>query len=182
MRLLDWFTEFPLVLAVFVNGLLGAILGGLLAGLRGAKGGMVAGMLLALLPFAVRGTATWLARPDGVPRLVGREIGAVAIRGGAAIVEALRGPFGALARSLQRPVLVLRFAAFFMAGTIARAFGAAGQVLTTPLGLANLVALAVIAANLAGLEFATLGVFLGFALLLLVLAVDEYEIEDGASR
>jgi hypothetical protein len=54
---------------------------------------------------------------------------------------------------------------------------AIGRIVGTPLGLANIAALAVIAVNVAGLEFAGPIAFLGLGMLILVLMVSESEAE-----
>ncbi len=175
MKSRPWKAGSSLVASAAINGLLCTVLGVLLGGLRGGQLGLAAGVVLAVLPIVARISAAWLARPDGLPRLVAREIGAVVIRTAAAIAEALARLFGPVARLLQGPVLLLRFVAFVLAGHMAAILGAAGRTLATPLGLANLGALAVIAVNLAGVEFATPAVLIGLVLLILVLLVSENE-------
>ena len=56
------------------------------------------------------------------------------------------------------------------------------RLIATPLGLANLAALGVIAVNLADLDFAAPIAFLGLGLLILVLLVSENEAAQEAEE
>lgn len=182
MRSQSGFASRSYIAAVIVNGLLCTTIGALLGGLRGGQLGLVAGILLAMLPTIVRVSTAWLAQPGGLPRLIAREIGAVAIGAAAAIADALARIFGPLVRLLQVPALMLRFATIVVSGIATAILGAVGRALATPLGLANLAALAVIAVNLTSFEFATPVAFVGLGLLLLVLFVSEGEAADAVGQ
>ena len=170
-----------IIVPVAVNATLCAALGVLLGGLRGAQLGLAVGIVLAVLPTIARASAAWLTEPGGLPRLIARETGNAVVRGAAAIVAALARLLGPLADLLQGPILVLRFAAFVVRGSIAALLEAAGRALATPLGLANLGALAVIAVSLAGFEYATPVLFIGLILLILTLLVSENEASSQES-
>ena len=163
------------VVSVGINAILCAAIGALLGGLQGGQLGLATGIALAVLPFIVRASAARLARQDALPRLIAREVAAVAIRIGAAVTSALARLFGPVARLLQGPVLLLRFTALIVTGLASALFAAAGRALATPLGFANLCALGVIVLNIAGFEYAAPVAFVGLILLILTLLVSENE-------
>lgn len=181
MRSLPQLLKSTILVSAAINGALCIVIGTLLGGLRGGQLGLVVGILLAVLPAAVRASTTWLARPGGMPRLIMHEVGAVAVRSGATVSSALGKLIGPVVRLMQVPFLMLRFAAFVVSGIAKASVDAVGRTLATPLGLANIGALLVIAINLLGFDFATLSTFVGFGLLVLVLLVsnDEGETEDN---
>lgn len=168
------------IASVTVNGFLCTIIGALLGGLRGSQLGLAAGIALAVLPAIVRLSAAWLTRPDGLARLIAREVGAVAVGGAVAIASVLARLFGPVVRLLQGPVLLLRFATFIVAGAVVATLDAAGRAFATPLGLANAGALAVIAVNFSGFEYAAPVAFVGLGMLILVLFVSEGEAAEDA--
>lgn len=169
-----------LAAAAAVNAALCIALGALLWGLPGAQAGLVVGIVLAVSPTAVSAALRWLARPDTVLRLFAAAIGAAIVRAGSAIVARTGALLAPIGEALRLPVLLVRFVAIVAAAAAGAALSAVGRVLATPLGLANLAAVAVIAVNLAGFEFATPVAFLGLGLLILVLLVDRNEAGSAA--
>lgn len=163
------------VVSVGINAVLCAAIGAVLGGLPGGQLGLAMGIALAVLPTIVRALAARLARPDALPRLIAREVAAVAIRIGSAVASALARLFGPVARLLQGPLLLGRFTALIVAGLVSALLAAAGRVLGTPLGFANLCALGVIVLNIAGFEYAAPVAFVGLVLLILTLLVSENE-------
>jgi len=166
--------------AAAANVALCAAIGGLADGTRGIKAGVVVGVVLAVLPFAARATAGWLARPDGILRFLWSQLSASAIAVARRFFDGLGALLSPLEEALRIPRLMLRFALMVAADLVGRAASAIGARLFTPLGLGNLAALGVIAANLANVEFATPITILGFGAMLLVLLVDLSETTAGA--
>ena len=164
-------------IAVAINTGFCILIGFLAGGLRGAQIGVVVGVGLGVLPAAVRTVCRLLADPHGLPRLLGRAIGGAAITAGAAAVRVLGGITAPIAALLRWPILLARLAVEIAAGLLGQALAAIGRIVGTPLGLANVAALAVIAVNVAGLEFAGPIAFLGLGMLILVLMVSESEAE-----
>ncbi len=144
--------------------------------------GLVAGILIAVLPVLLRRGVRWLAEPGGLPRLVAGEIGAAIVRVAAMLLEASAGPFRWLGALLRGPALLARFVGEVATGVAAAQARAAMRLIATPLGLANLAALGVIAVNLADLDFAAPIAFLGLGLLILVLLVSENEAAQEAEE
>lgn len=163
--------------AVAINTGFCILIGFLVGGLRGAQIGVLAGIGLGVLPAALRIAGRRLADPHGLPRLAGRAIAAAAITAGAAVVRALSGITGPIAALLRWPLLLVNFTVEIAAGVLGRILAAIGRIVGTPLGIANVAALAVIAANIAGLEYAGAVAFLGLGMLILVLFVSESEAE-----
>ena len=168
-------------IAAAANVALCASIGGLADGTRGIKAGVVVGVVLAVLPLAVRATAGWLTRPNGMLRFVWSQLSDSAIAVAQRFFDGLGAFLSPLARALRFPGLMLRFALMVAADLSGRAASAIGARLFTPLGLGNLAALGVIAANLANVEFATPITILGFGAMLLVLLVDLSETQHAES-
>lgn len=163
--------------AVAINTGFCILIGFLIGGLRGAQIGVLAGIGLGILPSALRIAGRRLADPHGLPRLAGRAIAAAAITAGAAMVRVLGGITGPIAALLRWPLLLLQFTVEIAAGVLGQVLAGIGRIVGTPLGIANVAALAVIAANIAGLEYAGAVAFLGLGMLILVLFVSESEAE-----
>lgn len=151
------------------------LIGLLVGGLRGAQIGVLVGIGLGVLPAALRTVGRRFADPHGLPRLVGRAIASAAVAAGTAAVHVLGAITLPVAALLRGPMLLVRFAVETASGGLGRVLTAIGRILGTPLGIANLAALAVIAVNVAGLEFAGPIAFLGLGMLILVLFVSESE-------
>ncbi len=164
-------------IAIAINTGFCILIGFLVGGLRGAQIGVLVGIGLGILPSALRVAGRRLADPHGLPRLAGRAVAAAAIRAGAATVRVLGGITGPIGALLRWPLLLLRVVADIAGGVLGKLLAAMGRLVGTPLGVANVAALAVIAANVAGLEFAGAVAFLGFGMLILVLFVSESEAE-----
>jgi hypothetical protein len=162
------------------------VIGLLVGGLRGAQMGVLVGIGLGILPAALRTAGRRLADPHGLPRLVGRAIAAAAVAAGAAAIRVLGGITTPVVALLRWPLLAIRFAVEIAAGALERGLAALGRIVGSPLGLANVAALLVIAINVAGLDFAGPITFLGLGMLILVLFVSESEAElerqDGPVR
>jgi hypothetical protein len=153
------------------------LIGFLVGGLRGAQIGVLVGIGLGVLPAALRTAGRLLADPHGLPRLMGRAIAAACVAAGAAAVRVLGGITMPIAALLRWPLLAVRFAVEIAASAMERGLATIGRILGSPLGLANVAALVVIAVNVAGLEFAGPIAFLGLGMLILVLLVSESETE-----
>lgn len=164
-------------IAVAINTGFCILIGFLTGGLRGAQIGVLVGIGLGVLPAAVRAAGRRLADRHGLPRVVGRAIATAAVAGGAAAVRVLGGISGPVAALLRWPLLLVRLVVEIAAGLLGQVLAAIGRIVGTPLGLANVAALAVIAVNVAGLEFAGPIAFLGLGMLILVLMVSESEAE-----
>ena len=175
-----WLAEVPLLIAIAVNGVLGAVLGALLAGLRGGQVGLVAGIGLALAPSAVRTVGSYFARPNCLPRFVGREIGAVVLRIASSIIGLIGLVLAPVVAALRIPVVLVGVVAYLAASLITALLTTAGRTLGTPLGLGNLAALLIIAGDLAHLEIASVAVFLGFVVMIILLFVSEFEARMAA--
>ena len=172
--------ERALIVGSVVNGALGAALGALTAGVPGAQLGLIAGLLLAALPLALREVWVWLSRPAGFPRHVVARTADATVAVAQAIVDVMGSALGPAAESLRGPVLVSRIAVDVAARALSALLGGFWRIVATPLGMANVAALAVIAANLAHLDFAAPIAFLALGLLLLMLLVNESEARDEA--
>ena len=149
----------------------------LAGGLRGAQIGVLVGIGLGVLPAAARTAGRLLADRDGLPRMLGRAIAAGALATGAAAVHVLGGITTPIAALLRWPIFLMRLAVEIAAGVLGQVLTATGRIVGTPLGLANIAALVVIAVNVAGLDFAGPIAFLGLGMLILVLMVSESEAE-----
>lgn len=171
-------SERALILACAVNGILGTATGALAAGTTGAQVGLIAGLVIAVLPVIARALSTWLGRPGGLARFFAVEIAAASMSTAQAIASLLGSIIGPIAHSMQAPLLVVRFAADVIVHAVAVMLGGLWRIVATPLGLANIAAMGVMAANLANLEFAAPVTFLGLGMLLLVLLVSESERRD----
>jgi len=169
MKQHGWFTSSPLALPALINGGLGMVLGALVGGLHGSRIGLAAGISLAFVPVAIRWVGSWLARPDSLPRFVGRQVGSVAIQMAASITAAVGRVLSPVIALLQGPVLLARLATSVFAEMARTALAILGRALATPLGIANLAALIVIMLDLARFEFASIAVFAGFIIMIIVL-------------
>ena len=177
MSLFDRYRGAAFGIAIAINTGFCILIGFLTGGLRGAQIGVLVGIGLGVLPVAVRTAGHLLADRHGLPRLVGRSIATAAIAAGTAAVRVVGSVTGPIAYLLRWPVLLVRFAVEVAAGVLGQVLAAIGRVVGTPLGLANIAALGVIAVNVAGLEFAGPIAFLGLGMLILVLMVSESEAE-----
>ena len=175
MSSLDRYRGAAFGITVAINTGLCILIGFLVGGLRGAQIGVLLGIGLGVLPSALRIAGRRLADPHGLPRLVGRAIAAAAITAGAAVVGVMGGVTTLIAALLRWPLLLVRFTVEIAAGVLGQLLAAIGRIVGTPLGLANIAALVVIAVNVAGLDFAGPIAFLGLGMLILVLMVSESE-------
>jgi hypothetical protein len=177
MSLFDRYRGAAFAVAIAINTSFCILIGFLTGGLRGAQIGVLVGIGLGVLPAAVRTAGHLLADRHGLPRLVGRSIATAAIAAGTAAVRVVGSVTGPIAALLRWPLLLVRFAVEVAAGVLGQVLAAIGRIVGTPLGLANIAALGVIAVNVAGLEFAGPIAFLGLGMLILVLLVSESEAE-----
>ena len=135
------------------------------------------GISLVFVPVAIRWVGSWLARPDSLPRFVGRQVGSVAIQMAASIAAAVGRVLSPVIALLQGPILLVRLVASVFAETVRAALAIFGRALSTPLGIANLAALIVIVLDLARFEFASIAVFAGFIIMIIVLLASASEAE-----
>ena len=175
-------SERSLPVALAVNGVLGASVGALAAGMAGAQLGLAGGLVLAVLPRIARAVVAWLGRPGGLPRYIGREAAGVALAAGAAVLAAGEAIVRPIRRLLRLPALAIAVAADIAARLAGEALSAVGRIVFTPLGVANLAALAVIAGAVAGIGLAGSIAFVALVLLVLVLLVDQSESRDAATH
>lgn len=175
MSSLDRYRGAAFGITVAINTGLCILIGFLVGGLRGAQIGVLLGIGLGVLPAALRIAGRRLGDPHGLPRLVGRAIAAAAITAGAAVMGVMGGVTTLIAALLRWPLLLVRFTVEIAAGVLGQLLAAIGRIVGTPLGLANIAALVVIAVNVAGLDFAGPIAFLGLGMLILVLFVSENE-------
>lgn len=160
---------------IATNAILCAAIGALLAGLPGGQLGLIIGICISFLPQAWRGLTAWLGRSDNILLFVVREATAPILRGASRVLdigETLLSPIAAVLRVVLSIVRVLADLTGQAAGAI---LGRFGRTLATPLGLANLAAAAIVAADLGGFDLTPTVAFLGFAMLVLVLVVSENE-------
>ncbi|WP_422000822.1 hypothetical protein [Reyranella sp.] len=173
-----------LLVACAVNATLAAMAGALAGGVRGAQVGLVLGLVLGTLPTLARSVAAVLARPHSLPRLLAGSLAAALTSGAATLVASVRrmadAVLGPARRLLRGPALAGRFCLDVLGAEAGRALGAAWRQMATPLGLANLSALAVLAIDLAGLDFAGPALFAGLTTILVVLLVSASEARDAA--
>jgi len=104
------------------------------------------------------------------------------VRAAAMLLDAVERPLRWLASRLRGPALLARFVGGVAAEDAAVPVRAVMRSSATPLGLANLAALGVIAVNLAALDFAAPIAFLGLGLLILVLQASESEAAYDAGK
>ena len=173
--------ERSFVVALAANGLLGASIGALAAGVSGAQLGLAAGLVLAVLPRILRAVTAWLARPQGLALYLLREIARAAVLASAAILAAGEAILGPIRRALRVPTLALGFGVDVASRLSRDVVSGVGRVVFTPLGLANVAALAVIAAAIAGLGLPVSVAFVALVLLLLALLVNESESRDASA-
>ncbi len=178
MRFRKDFTASSFMVAAVINSVICMVIGGLLDGLRGGQIGLLAGIVVTVLPFASRTVAVSLSRPDNLARWLARRIGAVVVEAAASFADALGWLFAPLAGTLRRPAGLVAFAAAWTGQAVARTLKRAARIVGTPLGVANLGALLVIACNLAHLDFGPFALFVGFGAMILVLLTDANETAD----
>jgi hypothetical protein len=167
----------PSITAVVTMAVLAGALGAFLGRLHGLQTGWVSGIVLAFLPFVASRLRLWLSRPDGLPRFVLREIGTAVVAAIAPVFETAGRPFAAVARILRGPVLLAKLIAFAASATVAAWIGRAAKELATPLGVANIAAVLIIAGVVARSQVASIAVFAGLPAMILVLLVAQYEAE-----
>lgn len=173
-----------LLIACAVNATLAALVGAFAGGVRGAQIGLVLGLVLGTLPTLARWAAAALAQPHGLPRLLAGSLASALTNGAAMMVASVRRMADALLgparRLLRGPALAGRFCLDILGAEAGRALRALWRQVATPLGLANLAALAVLAINLAGFDFAGPALFAGLTTILVVLLVSASEARDAA--
>ena len=160
---------------VLINAILCAALGALAGGLTGAQIGVVLGICLSILPGLFRLLVPLLNKPKGMVRFLAREVAAAILRVAGGLLYRLEAYLSPVATVLRGLLLVGRLIGELVANLLGPPLARIGSAMATPLGLANLAALAVIAANLAGLDFAAPVAFVGLGMLVLVLLVSEHE-------
>jgi hypothetical protein len=169
----------PSVRMAVALALLGGALGTFLVGLHGLELGSVGGVVLSVAPFGATRIWQWLSRRNGLPRFIGREIAAMVARAALSVAIRLIAPLEPIANTLRKmlrpPVLVISFLLDVLTAFGVNFLSRLLQQIFTPLGLANLAALTLIAINAAGLEIGALACFFGLIAMILVLIVSESE-------
>lgn len=176
------FSDRSLLVALAVNALLAASAGAMVGGLAGAQLGLAGGLVVTVLPRIARVVTARLARPDGLPRNIGREIAGVALAAGMAAIAVGDVVVRPLRRLLRLPALALAIAVDIAARLARETLSAVGRIVSTPLGIANLAAFAVIVAAVAGVGLASSVTLVALVLLVLVLLVDQSERRDAAEN
>ena len=160
---------------VAVNAFLAGAIGALLGGFRGAQIGWIGGVVLSTLPFIMTAVRSYFGSPGSLPRFFARQVANAAIGAASALAIGIGRLLSPLSIVLRLPILLVLTVASFLeaaaAGLLARSF----RLIATPLGLANVGSLAIIAADLAGFEFASLAVVVGLLSSILVLVVSVSE-------
>ncbi|HTR87096.1 MAG TPA: hypothetical protein VMI56_21620 [Reyranella sp.] len=171
----------PWALQTLLLIVLSGAVGGLYRGFQGGLWGVIAGIALSVVPTVVRRGIGWTARPGGVVGLLAGQTARAAIAGGQKIVDALGGPTRAIGSFLRRPLFVARFLGYAAANVITDRLAAMARSVATLLGVANLCAVIVLVADLAGVKAAAIAVFAGLPMMIVVLLVSlsEREAEHG---
>lgn len=179
----DWPRNFPSPGTLAAFGVMGCALGTAIDGsLSGAQAGLAAGLALPFLPLIASRTSAALCRPDGLPRFVARQIAAGVVTAAARLLRWLERFLGPLAAVLDLLLLPLRFAADLVAGLAGVVLARCGRAVSTPLGMANLAALAILIGDAAGVQVFSLATPLGLLALVLTLMVSEGERRDAAGN
>lgn len=178
----NWPPGFPPARVAASFAVLGAALGAMIdGGLAGVQAGLAAGLVLAFLPTIARRTAAALARPDGLPRFLGRQVATSVVAAAQRLLDRLQRWLGPPIAVIGLLLLPLRFVAEWLVGLAGAALARLGRLLATPLGMANLAGLAILAGDVAGVPVFSLAVPLGLLALVLTLLVSESERKaDGA--
>ena len=164
------------IIKASVNSALCAPIGGLLdGGPLGAGIGVAAGLALSAAPAASRIAARWLdLLMRGFIVVVGLPVGLAMLATARATVW-LFARLSPIRDTLAPFVALGGGAARAMASATTRALAHAGQLLATPLGMANAAAAALIGLELAGAKLSPMFTIMGFGMLILVLLVHEHE-------
>ena len=168
-----------LLIGCAANGVLAAAVGALAGGVRGAQIGVVVGLALGTLPTLAESVAAALARPNSLPRRLAAPMAAGAVAVATALVRMAGALLEPVSRVLGRPRPIVRCWMKVLGRATDGAWRTVGQRLATPLGLANLAALAILAIDLGGLDFAGPALLAGLAMLLIVLVVSASEARDA---
>lgn len=170
-------TAFPSVMVLGFMATLAGALGASLGGLRGMQGGCIAGIVLALLPFLGDRAGRWLTRQDGLPRFVLQEIGRIISSSLAPALRGIAAPFAFIGRTLHGPLVLLLLVISVTGNLVGMAIDTVARSFATPLGIANLAAVAVIVIDLRGFSFSPLAILVGLFALVLTLLVSLSEAE-----
>jgi hypothetical protein len=173
-------SERAFMAASVINGGLGAAVGGLAAGIPGLQAGLIVGLMLAILPLAAQAISHRLARPRGLARFLCAEIAGTAVRAAAVMVDSIGQSLKPAVDRAKVPVFFVRFSVQVFRTAAGSALTGLWRIAATPLGMANIAALVIVSVNLAGLQLAGPVVFLGLAILVLILLVSENEARDEA--
>ena len=160
---------------VAVNAFLAGAIGALLGGLKGAQIGWLGGLALATLPFVTTAARSYFGSPDSLPCFLARQLADVAVGAASSLTIGIGRLLSPLSAVLRLPILVVRIVASMLAAAAASLLARLFRLIATPLGLGNVGALAIIAADFAGIEFASSAVFVGLLGLILVLVVSVSE-------
>jgi hypothetical protein len=144
-------------------------------GLRGLQAGLAAGVTLSFAPCAMKKVWNVLRRRDGLPRFLLRQAGDAVIAAAARLVDVIARRTAPIGAALRGPFLLALLAVDILAGTLGGWLGAVARPFLRLPGIANLAALAIVAANVAGLPAATIALFAGLPALVLVLLVSASE-------
>ncbi len=136
-------------------------------------------MVISFAPYAAVHIWSWATQPDGVARLLAKEVAAAVVRAalaaGNGLSKMLAPPAAIIASILQLPILIVAFLASVLVALAADALAKLLGAIATPLGVANTGAVAIIVADTRGSEMAAFACFIGLVVLILVLLVSEFE-------
>ena len=176
----------PSVQEVVAVVVLATAIGALLGGVRGMQAAWVAGLVLSFASYGASHIWAWATRPDGVPRLLAKEVAAAVVRAalgaGNGLSKMLASPVAIIAGILQLPILIVVFLVSALGSLAADVLAKLLRGIATPLGVANTGAVAIIVADTRGSELATLASFIGLVVLILVLLVSEFERISESAR
>lgn len=163
------------IVEVAVNAFLAGAIGALLGGLKGAQIGWIGGLALAALPLVTTAARSYFASPGSLPRFLARQLADVAVGAASSLAIGIGRLLSPLSAVLRLPMLLARIVASMLEAAAASLLARLFRLIATPLGLANVGALAIIAADRAGIEFASMAVVVGLLALILVLVVSVSE-------
>jgi len=112
-----------------------------------------------------------------MPQFLTREVVTIALAMGSSVVERFTRMTRPVAKAARGPLLLAKLAVAMLAVVAGGCLRALARPFATPLGVANLAAVAVLAGDLAGMPAASLAVLAGLPAMILMLLVNVSETE-----
>ena len=173
-----WPEGVPSFRAMMTLALLASALGAAISGtLKGLQAGLLCGLALSLAPYLLERLLTFLARPEGLPRFLARQIADAVLGLASSIGAALSRVTRPVADVARGPILLITLAAGLLVVVLGACLRALVRPFGAPLGIANLAAAAILAGDVAGLPAASVAVFAGLPAMILMLLVHISETE-----